>query len=146
MPPNKNYKKLRYAERKYMSTVQQPTVRENYTKKDCEEYALQRKNWAIENIKTIQNDPKVVEGEISPDKHEEYWEPLAITREILVEIQLSTGGDADGFKLVFDENYTVIKGVYYWADWGVYEEVPLSDEELDAVDSLYYVGEWLGRQ
>ena len=126
-----------------MKNIQQPTVRSNYTKKDCEEYAQQRKNWAIQNIKTVQNDPKVMDGEISPYEHEEYWEPLSMTREILVEIQLSTGGDADGFKLVFDENYNVMKGVYYWADWGVYEEVSLSDEELEAVDNLYYVGDWL---
>ncbi len=126
-----------------MADLQQPTVKGQYTKKECEEYAVRRKDWAIGIIKTIQTDPKVVEGEISPDEHEEYIEPLAITREVLVEIQLSTGGDADGYKLIFDEYYSVIKGVYYWADWGVYEEVQLSDEELDLVDSFYAIGDWL---
>ncbi len=129
-----------------MTNIQRSTVKGNYTNEECREYAQKRKDWAIENIKTIQNDPKVIEGEISPDEHEEYWEPLSMTREVLVEIQLSTGGDADGFKLVFDENYNVMKGVYYWADWGVYEEVSLSDEELELVDTLYWVSEWLSGQ
>lgn len=101
-----------------MSNVQRPTVKGKYTKEDCREYVQKRKDWAIENIHTIRNDQKVKDGEISPDEHEEYWEPLAMVPEVLVDIQLSTGGDADGFKLIFDEDYTVIKGVYYWADWG----------------------------
>ncbi|MEP7167422.1 MAG: hypothetical protein ABI758_05585 [Candidatus Woesebacteria bacterium] len=126
-----------------MKIVQQPTVKGSCTKKECEEYASQRKDWAIKNIQTILTDSKVQNGEISFDEHEDYCEPLSISREILVEIQLSTGGDADGFKLIFDEYYTVMKGVYYWADWGVYEEVQLSDEELETVESLYNISDWL---
>ncbi len=126
-----------------MKFVQCPTTKGNYTKEDLREYAGQRKEWAVENIKTILSDPKVVSGEISPDEHEEYWEPLAFSKEILVDIQLSTGGDADGFKLTFNKEKELLKGVYYWADWGVYEEVELSEEELELVDNLYSVSEWI---
>lgn len=35
-----------------------------------------------------------------------------------------------------------MSGVYYWADWGVYQEVRLSEEELDSVDSVYSISDW----
>lgn len=123
--------------------MQNPVNNGKYTDQDLREYALYRKNGEIEGIKDLLSDIRVSDGVISPDEHDEYREPLAFSKEIVIDIQLSTGGDADGFKLSFNETYELISGVYYWADWGVYEEIKLSYEELDSVDALYSVGEWL---
>lgn len=126
-----------------MNYIQSPTIKGNYEKKDLREYAKYRKENEIKTIQSILNDQKIREGDICPEEHEEYTEPLAVSKEIVIEITLSTGGDADGFKLTFNQDNELIKGVYYWADWGVYEEVRLSDEELELVDNLYYVSEWI---
>ncbi len=119
------------------------TISGHYTQEDLENYARYRKERAIENIQTVLNDSKVTNGDIAPEEHEEYWEPLSIGKETIVEIMLSWGGDADGYKLTFDKDNELVRGVYYWADWGVYEEVSLSDEEIECVDNLYVVSEWL---
>jgi hypothetical protein len=68
---------------------------------------------------------------------------LGFSRETVVTVELSTGGDADGFKLTFDENKELVSGLYYWADWCVYEEIRLPKDELELVDRLYYVSDWL---
>lgn len=114
-----------------------------HTKEDLKEYALYRKNDEIEDIKKLFQDQSVVNGEKSVEEHNEYREPLAFSKEAVIDIQLSTGGDADGFKLSFNEQNELMDGVYYWADWGVYEEVRLSNEELELVDTLYSVTDWL---
>jgi len=122
--------------------MQNPT-QGKYTKEDLREYALYRKNDEIEDIKKLFQDQSVQSGEKSPEEHNEYREPLAFSKETVIDIQLSTGGDADGFKLSFNEHNELMDGVYYWADWGVYEEVRLNNEELELVDSLYSVTDWL---
>lgn len=119
-----------------------PTVNGNYTKEELEKYARYRKSKEIEIMHVIVSDQKVIQGEISVEEHEEYCEPLAITEIAIVDIQLSTGGDADGFKLTFNLDKELISGVYYWADWGVYEEVVLSKRELELVDDFYRVTNW----
>ncbi len=126
-----------------MSFMQNPVTHGKYTKQDLRDYAIYRKEGELESIKDLLEDNQITEGLISPSEHEDYREPLAFSKEITIDIQLSTGGDADGFKLVFDESKQLIKGYYYWADWGVYEEVKLTDVDLDWVDSLYMVSEWL---
>ncbi len=116
-----------------------PVTNGNYTKEDVRDYAYYRKGCELYNIEELLKNKKVQNGEISPEEHEDYREPLAITKETVVKIELSWGGDADGFKLTFDENKQLISGVYYWADWGAYEEIQLSDQELGLVDLLYAV-------
>ncbi len=124
--------------------MENPVTNGNYTKEDVRDYAYYRKGCELYDIEELLKDKKVQDGEISAEDHEDYREPLAISKETVVKIELSWGGDADGFKLTFDENNQLINGVYYWADWGVYEEVRLSDEELDLVDQLYAVSEYIG--
>lgn len=126
-----------------MSFIQNPVTHGKYTEEDLRQYAVYRKDGELESIKDLLEDSKVIEGLISPNEHEDYREPLAFDKETIIDIQLSTGGDADGFKLVFDDSKQLIKGFYYWADWGVYEEVKLTNSELEWVDSLYMVSEWL---
>ncbi len=127
-------------ERKFM---QNPVIHGGYTEQDLREYARYRKDSELEGIKDLLEDNKISEGIISPSEHDEYREPLSFTKEIVIDILLSTGGDADGFKLVFDQDKQLIKGYYYWSDWGVYEEVRLTQNELDWVDCLYMASEWL---
>lgn len=126
-----------------MNFMQNPVNDGKYTKEDLRQYALHRKNGEISDIQDLLKDKQIIDGIILPYEHQDYREPLAFSKEIVIDIQLSTGGDADGFKLSFDETCELISGVYYWADWGVYEEIKLSYEELDIVDSLYSVSDWL---
>lgn len=74
-----------------------------------------------------------------PQSHEEYREPLSVDVIKEVKILLSWGGPEDGFKLRFDNENNLINGVYYEANWGEYQEVELTEEELDTVDNFYYV-------
>lgn len=61
-------------------------------------------------------------------------DPLCITESIEVEIELSTGGPADGFKLYLDaKTREPLRGCYYYSDWGWYEEEWLKSPELDLV-------------
>ena len=127
-----------------MGTIRErPTVSGKYTKEDLTRYAEWRKNRALNNMTRIEKD--VEEGK-APDacEHEEYREPLAVSgkeiREITIE--LSTGGDADGFKYIYekyDGAWDLKKAVYYWADWGVYEEVELTEEEAEKAAGFYGV-------
>src|SRR3989344_3354995 len=126
-----------------MQYMQNPVNDGKYTKEDLRDYALYRKNDEIEDIKSLFKDQSVQNGEVSPQELDSYRKPLAFCKETVIDIQLSTGGDADGFKLSFNEQNELMDGVYYWADLGVYEEVRLSNEELELVDSLYSVTEWL---
>ncbi len=126
-----------------MVYIQNPTINGKCEKQDLRKYAYSRKEQEIEDIKCILEDKRVINGIIEQSEHDEYREPLAFDRKILIDIQLSTGGDADGFKLTFDDTNNLVSGVYYWADWGVYEEIRLSDEELELVDNLYSISDWL---
>lgn len=126
-----------------MEYIESPTEKDDYTPTDLREYAYHRKIAEMHCIEEIFKDKKVVEGDMPVEEHAEYREPLAFSKEIVVIIELSTGGDADGIKLTFNEQNELIRGVYYWADWGVYEEVRLSEEELEMVDRLYSVSDWL---
>ena len=67
---------------------------------------------------------------------------LGVSKLIEVTIELSTGGDADGFKVYLDGEGEAVKGVFYWADWGQYAEYALTDEELSEVASFFYLEEY----
>lgn len=126
--------------------IQRPTEKGTYTKEDLREYARQRKNTEIVDIQNLFNDKNILDGTISLEDHEEYREPLSIAKEVVITIFLSTGGDGDGFKLTFNEHNELIKGLYYWADWGAYEEVRLTNQEAELVDGLYCISDWLNNQ
>jgi len=123
--------------------MENPVTNDNYTKEDVRDYAYYRKGCELYDIEELLKDKKVQNGEISPEEHEDYREPLAIAKQTIVKIELSWGGDADGFKLTFDQSNQLLSGVYYWADWGVYEEIELTENELATVNRLYYVTDWL---
>jgi len=113
------------------------------TKEQARIYAIQRADEAIQEVKRI-----LRERENGKDLEEiEAREPLAIEKRRRLIIELSTGGDADGFILDFDESGELIEGAYYWADWGQYEEIPLRYKEAEEVIDAYLGGDasaWLG--
>jgi hypothetical protein len=103
-------------------------------KKKLLEYVKKRKN---EEIKTLNQLYQKHNGDMDKIVNdEEYRYPLAIEEEggrIL--IQLSTGGPGDGFIIYYDRGY------YYYTDWGIYEEILLTDEEIKAVKRVYLYDE-----
>ncbi len=84
------------------------------------------------------------EKEETEEYYNENREPLSIEVYKEVKILLSWGGGEDGFKLVFDKENELISGIYYCADWGEYEEVSLSDDELDLIYNHYLYGDVTG--
>ena len=109
--------------------MERPTTKHTYTKEDLQQYAVYRKNLALNTLQKLPRKKAVRTGEQSIDEQEEYQEPLAIDRYTELRIQLSTGGDGDGYRITIDREGEIVNGVYYWEDWGVYEEVRLSKEE-----------------
>lgn len=107
----------------------QPTRKANSTPQELKEYAHKRAKLELATIDYLNSKD-------DPQADDEYREPLGITQTKLIKIELSWGGDADGFKIEM-EDYEAISGVYYWADWGVYEEVQLTEKELDKIVSFY---------
>jgi len=117
--------------------MQRPTTNSNYTKDDLRKYAQYRKEREMQRLELL-ND---IEDSEERDQSEENREALALDVRKVIDICLSTGGDADGYKLTFDKDNELMSGVYYWADWGVYEEVNLKDDELDSIYDLYLFGD-----
>ncbi len=63
---------------------------------------------------------------------------FCISEQIEIDIELSTGGPADGFKLYLDkQTRQPLSGCYYYADWGWYEEESLRPDELDMVAASF---------
>lgn len=64
--------------------------------------------------------------------------PLCQNEQIELEIELSTGGPADGFKIYLDKNTRqALTGCYYYSDWGWYEERWLNEAEIDLVVNYF---------
>ena len=71
-------------------------------------------------------------------RQNEEIQPLCLNEQIELEIELSTGGPADGFKIYLDKNTrTPLTGRYYYADWGWQEERWLTNNELDLIISYF---------
>ena len=119
--------------------MERPTTKSNYTKEDLQTYALYRKNLALKTLQKLLRKKAVRTGEQSIEEQEEYREPLAIDRYTELRIQLSWGGDGDGYCITIDREGEIVKGVYYWEDWSMYEEMPLSEVELEAINQAYYI-------
>ena len=119
--------------------MKRPTTKHTYTKEDLQQYAVYRKNLALKTLQKLLRKKAVRTGEQRIEEQEEYSEPLAVDRFTELRIQLSWGGDGDGYCITIDSDCQIVKGVYYWEDWGVYEEVPLSEEELEAINQAYYI-------
>ena len=80
-------------------------------------------------------------GYITPDigeTSEEYEEGiLSYDVSIEVDVCLSTGGPADGYKIYLDQDGDITKIKYYFADWFDYAETTLSGEALDLAESMF---------
>ncbi len=94
-----------------------------------------------EEIKRIDLVTKKADNGKEFNEIEEHREPLSIDKEEIVKILLSWGGGSDGFKLTFNDK-ELISGVYFMADWGVYQETELNEEELQKVYDYYLFGEY----
>lgn len=75
-----------------------------------------------------------------PDKSPNLRNPLSIETETVKKILLSWGGGEDGFKLYFDGEKELLRGVYFMADWGVYKESALTIEEAELIYDFYMGG------
>mgnify|MGYP001592190929 CR=1 FL=1 len=117
--------------------MERPTTKVNYTKEELREYALSRKKQEMTDINKINSETGGDWEEI--EKHPDYKMPLSYDESKEIKILLSWGGGEDGFKLNFDKENELTGGKYYWADWGVYEEVELSFEEAEKVAEFYQV-------
>lgn len=109
---------------------------------DAKKYAFQR---AMEAIKNVEKESQKLENDELEDEEREAIreenELLDISYDYRLKLMLSTGGDADGFILYYNKDKDLEGGVYYWADWGEYEEVGLKDDEAEAVERLYLDGD-----
>jgi|SRR5690606_217564 len=117
--------------------MENPTHKAGYTQNELREYAFYRKEKEMERLQNLNN----IEDTEEREESEENREPLSFEIEKTIKILLSWGGDSDGYKLTFDKENELISGVYFWSDWGVYEEVELSEEELNSVYDLYLYGD-----
>lgn len=116
--------------------MKNPNNKQGATPEELKKYALYRAKRQAEAVKAICEEEDAEKRE----EYKDYREPLAIDCEQVLDICLSTGGDADGYKITLKDGEAV-SGLYYWADWGVYEEVPLREKELDEVIDLYLHGD-----
>lgn len=107
------------------------------TKEQARQYARERMMQEIERIKKLQSIEDIDERE----KNENWREPLAVSKGYTITIELSTGGDADGFILQYDKDKELTGGVYYWADWGFYEEITLRMKEARLIEEIYLAGD-----
>ena len=117
--------------------MKRPTTQSDYTSQDLKDYAEWRYKQELKDLKKIK---KQLDDEVTTlDQCEDFREPLSIMELREVIIQLSWGGDGDGYKLYFDDENNLIKMIYYWEDWGVYEEIEITnEEEQKLVQEIYY--------
>ena len=66
-------------------------------------------------------------------------EPLSIRRLYEVEIMLSRGGPSDGFVIYLDDENQAVKGHYWMADWGEYEEFSLSRKDVERIQDQFCI-------
>ena len=72
------------------------------------------------------------------DELREQLQPLCFMKRIELTIQLAWGGPEYGFRLVYDwDSRDWINGVFYFANWFTYDEVPLNPAEMDQVVDAY---------
>ncbi len=116
--------------------MKNPNHKGNASPEQLRDYAFYRYKEEMKGNKKILNSKKEDYTE-----HEEYREPLSVENHIQLTIELSTGGDADGYILTYTKDGANIKGVYYWEDWGCYEEVALTYEDIKQIEELYLWGD-----
>ena len=109
---------------------------EEITRQDC----LKGLQEEIKNIKDLKS--KCIKEDLPLDGFEGFRDPLSIEKEIVVKILLSWGGGSDGYKLTFSSDKELLRGVYFKADWGTYNEVELNEEELNLIYETYLYSEF----
>src|SRR5664280_557477 len=115
---------------------ERPTLKEKYTTAALREYAFWRKDQEMAGLKQLLE--RELQSDTAVDTQEDYRNPLSIEIRTELVIQLSWGGDGDGYKLLFAQTGGLISGLYFWENWfGVYEEVTLYRVELDNVCAAY---------
>jgi hypothetical protein len=107
------------------------------TPEQAKQYAKQRKEDEIKELLKIKEEMNKGKDWVEIQNMNEWREPLAIEEWRTFKVELSWGGDADGFLIDIDKDGWVIGGRYYWADWGIYEEVELTEEEASMVADIY---------
>lgn len=71
-------------------------------------------------------------------KRKENIVPVCVDAEIEVNIRLSTGGPADGFKLYLNRRTREpLRGCYYYSQWFWYEEEWLKDDEVELIAEYF---------
>lgn len=93
----------------------------------------------LKNISVINADMRNNKIESQNDS-EDYREPLSIDLHKEIKILLSTGGPADGFKLNYYKD-ELQGGVYFWQDWGTYDEAELTPDQAQTVEDFYLYGD-----
>ena len=107
----------------------------------ADERTLPFKERAYQNYQDEMADLKQVEALLQKkerDEVEEYREPLSQDVRKEVTVLLSWGGPSDGYKIYFDKDGEAAEGYYFFADWFEYEEIKLTDEELERVLAIYF--------
>ena len=59
-------------------------------------------------------------------------DPLEISERVEKHVLLSWGGPSDGFR-IFLKDGEAVEGYYYKANWGEYQQIDLSDSEVQQV-------------
>ena len=94
-------------------------------------------NTKLNNIQVMLNNYHYRIEEI---REQEDIDPLCINEVIELNIELSTGGPADGFKFYLDkQSREPLRGCYYYSDWGWYEEEWLTAKELELVTNYFCI-------
>lgn len=86
----------------------------------------------------LMNELRALETMDEPTAHDSYREPLCVDTFIMKKIFLSFGGPADGFILYFQAG-ELSHGVYFYSDWGTYNESALCTDEATMVAEFYGV-------
>jgi hypothetical protein len=116
-----------------------PRINSSATPQERREFVFNELKSEMENIARVSLEVK--DGKIEDrESSESYREPLEISLTKEIKILLSWGGPADGFKLTYRAD-ELQGGVYYWQDWGTYDEAELTDEEAQAVEDFYLYGD-----
>jgi hypothetical protein len=66
------------------------------------------------------------------DSDDGMLDPLEISERVEKHVLLSWGGPSDGFRIFFKDGEAV-EGHYYKANWGEYQQIDLSDSEVQQV-------------
>lgn len=95
--------------------------------KTCAELINEKKNYELKTVKETLK---------SNSKTDNYLnDVLCYMKKIIINVQLSWGGPANGYKFHIVDN-KIVSIYYYYQDWFDYAEIELEDKEFNQVNSL----------